>query len=290
MHVVETTSLRKVFRGAFRRDPVVAVEGLDLAVDRGRVFGLLGPNGSGKTTTILMLLGLLRPTSGEARVLGHAAGHREARRRTGFLPEETRLYEFLSGEETLHLVGRMYGLGRAERRRRAEELLERTGMWEARDRRLQTYSKGMARRIGLAQSLMAKPELLVLDEPTSGLDPIGNREVRDLLREVAATGTTILLTSHILSDVADVCDEIAILHRGRKILAGTVAGLLENAQRLSWETDALTEQQRERIRAALESEGVALRGVRPPTRTLEELFLDALANEERQRRGSGGPA
>jgi ABC-2 type transport system ATP-binding protein len=280
MAVLDARALVKVFGRPFRRDGVRAVAGLDLEVDKGRIFGLLGPNGSGKTTTILMLLGLLKPTSGEAFVLGHPAGHREARRRTGFLPEETRLYEFLTGAETLQFVGRLFGLGRAERNRRTDELLERTGMQEARDRRLATYSKGMARRIGLAQALIARPELLVLDEPTSGLDPVGNREVRDLLREVAAAGTTILLTSHILSDVADVCDEVAIIHQGRKILAGEVATLLADANRLVWETDAVTQDKHASIVERLREEGVRLYGVRPPRTTLEVLFLDALARDE----------
>jgi len=183
------------------------------------------------------------------------------------------------------VTGRLYGVGRDERRRRAEELLERTGMWEARNRRLGTYSKGMARRIGLAQALMAKPELLVLDEPTSGLDPIGNREVRDLLREVAGEGTTILLTSHILSDVADVCDEIAILHRGRKILAGEVRELLSDARRLAWETESLDSERRAKLEAWLREEGIRLFGVAPPKTTLEDLFLDALAREPNDESG-----
>lgn len=285
MPVVEAKGLVREFRAPFRRARVVAVRGLDLAVEEGRIFGLLGPNGSGKTTTILMLLGLLKPTAGEALVLGRRAGHKEARRRTGFLPEETRLYEFLSGRETLLFVGQLYGIPAAERRLRADELLKRTGMWEAKDRRLSTYSKGMARRIGLAQALMARPELLVLDEPTSGLDPVGNREVRDLLREVAAAGTTVLLTSHILSDVAEVCDEIAILHRGRKILAGTVRDLLSDARKLAWETEAVDAPRRARIETLLRDEGVRLYGVAPPRTTLEDLFLDALAKDE-----SGGAA
>ena len=279
MEVIEARGLARDFRAPLRRGTVRAVRGIDLSVGRGRVFGLLGPNGSGKTTTILMLLGLLKPTSGEARVLGRPAGHREARRRTGFLPEETRLFEFLTGEETLHFVGRLFGLPRAERRRRADALLERTGMAEARGRRLATYSKGMARRIGLAQALMADPELLVLDEPTSGLDPVGNREVRDLLREEAAKGTTVLLTSHILGDVAEVCDEICILHKGRKILAGEVGTLLADAARLAWETDAVDEARRERVAALLRQEGIALHGTHPPTTTLEQLFLDALEKD-----------
>jgi ABC-2 type transport system ATP-binding protein len=286
MAVVEGRGLVREFRAPFRRARVLAVRGLDLSVEKGRVFGLLGPNGSGKTTTILMLLGLLKPTAGEASILGRPAGHKEARRRTGFLPEETRLYEFLSGLETLLFVGRLYGIPRAERGRRAEELLRRTAMWEARDRRLSTYSKGMARRIGLAQALMARPELLVLDEPTSGLDPVGNRDVRDLLRETAAGGTTILLTSHILSDVAEVCDEIAILHRGRKILAGAVRDLLSDARRLSWETEAVDPARRAKVEAWLAAEGIRLFGVAPPKTTLEDLFLDTLARDDE----SGLPA
>jgi ABC-2 type transport system ATP-binding protein len=280
MAVVEAKGLVREFRAPFRGTTVVAVRGLDLEVGRGRIFGLLGPNGSGKTTTILMLLGLLKPTAGLATVLGRPAGHRSARKRTGFLPEETRLYEFLTGIETLLLAGRLYGIPRQERRARAEELVRRTGMWEARDRRLSTYSKGMARRIGLAQALMARPDLLVLDEPTSGLDPVGNREVRDLLREVAAGGTTVLLTSHILSDVAEVCDEIAILHRGRKILAGLVRDLLADARRLAWETEALDSERRRRVEEWLRDEGIRLHGVAPPRTTLEELFFDALAKDE----------
>lgn len=285
MDAIDARGLGRDFRAPFARTPVRAVRDLDLRVGRGRVFGLLGPNGSGKTTTILMLLGLLRPTAGTALVLGRPAGHKETRRRTGFLPEETRLYEFLSGEETLDFVGRLFGLPRALRRRRAQELLRRTGMWEARRRRLQTYSKGMARRIGIAQALMGEPALLVLDEPTSGLDPIGNREMKDLLREVAGAGATVLLTSHILGDVADVCDEIAILHRGRKILEGEVSTLLKDADRLEWETEAVDEERRRRVEALFAEAGVAVRDVHPPRTTLEALFLDAL---ERDREDAGG--
>jgi len=284
MAVIEARGLVREYRAPFRRARVLAVRGIDLEVGEGRIFGLLGPNGSGKTTTILMLLGLLRPTAGDARVLGFPAGHREARRRTGFLPEETRLYEFLDGYETLLFVGRLFGMARAERRRRAEELLQRTGMWEARRRRLGTYSKGMARRIGLAQALMARPALLVLDEPTSGLDPVGNREVRELLKEEAGAGTTVLLTSHILGDVAELCDEIAILHQGRRILAGDVDTLLARAERLSWETDAVDPGRRARMKQMLEEEGIRLYGVRPPRTTLEELFLHALGSDD-----AGGP-
>ena len=285
MQAIEALALEREFRRPFSRAAVKAVRGVDLSVAPGTVFGLLGPNGSGKTTTILMLLGLLRPTAGQVRVLGLPAGHKQARRRTGFLPEETRLYEFLTGAETLEFVGRLFSVPRAERKRRTEELLRRTGMWEARDRRLATYSKGMARRIGLAQALIGNPELVVLDEPTSGLDPVGNREVKDLLREVAATGTTILLTSHILSDVGDVCDEIAILHRGRCILSGDVKGLLADTEREVWETDRAGAESRARIEAALREEGLALHGTRPPETSMERLFLEAL---DRDKQDAGG--
>lgn len=283
MTVIQAKGLRREFRAPFSRATVIAVEGLDLELERGRVLGLLGPNGSGKTTTILMLLGLLRPTGGSVTVLGHAAGHRQARQITGFLPEETRLYEFLTGAETLDFVGRLFKVPRAERKRRTEELLKKTNMWEARDRRLGTYSKGMARRIGLAQALVGKPELLILDEPTSGLDPVGNRGVKDLLAEIAASGTTVLTTSHILGDVADVCDEILILHRGRAILRGEVATLLADADRLSWETGEVGAEQRTRIEAVMAEVGVELHDVRPPTTTLETLFLDALAKDRHAR-------
>ena len=288
MAVIEASGLRREFRAPFRSNTVIAVDGLDLRIEPGRVFGLLGPNGSGKTTTILMTLGLLKPTSGTVRVLGHPAGHREARRRTGFLPEETRLYEFLSGEETLDFVGRLFGLPRAVRRKRAHELLEKTNMWEARNRKLATYSKGMARRIGLAQSLIASPDLLILDEPTSGLDPVGNRGVKDLLREIAAEGTTVLTTSHILGDVADVCDEILIVHRGRPILSGNVADLLADAERLAWESDSVSTEARERIAEAFRAEGAELYGVRPPATTLESLFLDALTRDKESHPDAGG--
>jgi len=281
MEVVQARGLVRGFRAPWGGSPVRAVNGLDLAVPKGRVFGLLGPNGSGKTTTILMILGLIRPTAGSVEVLGRPAGHREARRRTGFLPEETRLYEFLTGEETLDLAGRLFGIARAERRRRATELLERTGMWDARGRRLATYSKGMARRIGLAQALLSKPQLVVLDEPTSGLDPVGNREVRDLLREVAREGTTVLLTSHILGDVADVCDRIAILHAGRKILEGDVKALLKKSDRMSWETDALTDDARAAFARYLRDNDIAFSGPEPPRTTLERLFFDALEKDKR---------
>ena len=280
MEAIATQGLERTYRSRWGRSTVHAVRGLDLTVPSGTVFGLLGPNGSGKTTTIMMVLGLLPPTAGHVSVLGRPAGHRATRQQTGFLPEETYLYEFLSGEETLHLVGRLHGMPRKQRVLRVEELLKRTKMWEARKRRLGTYSKGMARRIGLAQALLAEPDLLVLDEPTSGLDPIGNREVKDLLREVASAGVTVLLSSHLLADVADVCDQIAILHRGRKILSGSVNDLLADADRLVWETGEASDEAQEKIRAAIRAEGVELHDVGRPTTSLERLFLDVLARDQ----------
>ena len=276
MAAITATGLVKTYRSLGGRTSVEAVRGLDFNVERGRIFGLLGPNGSGKTTTLHMLLGLLRPTAGEIRVLDVPAGHREARKRTGFLPEETNLFGFLSGEETVDFVGRLFGLKRDVRRKRTEELLQRTGMWETRKRRQGTYRKGMARRIGLAQALVGQPELLVLDEPTSGLDPLGNREIKDLLREKAQAGMTILLSSHLLADVADVCDDIAIFNRGKKILAGEVQELLSSAERMVWETGPVADEQKRKIEAKLTEEGVQLYGVQRARTTLEKLFMDAL--------------
>ena len=214
-HPVVTQGLTKVYKDFWGRQKVHALTGLDLTLEKGEIFGLLGPNGSGKSTTIKLLLGLIFPTAGQARVLGLTPGSSAANQRLGYLPEESYLHRFLTGEETVDFYGRLFGLPPRRRRARTEELLEMVGLdRRARARQLREYSKGMSRRIGLAQALVNDPELLLLDEPTTGLDPIGTREMKDLILRLKDEGKTILLSSHLLADVRDVCDRIGILARG----------------------------------------------------------------------------
>ena len=207
--VVETRNLSKVYRDFWGRQKVRALKALDLEIHKGEIFGLLGPNGSGKTTTIKLLLGLLFPTSGRALVFGREATDVSKNERLGYLPEESYLYRFLNAEETLDFYGRLFDMPAAVRRKRAAELIDLVGLNWAKRRQLKEYSKGMARRIGLAQALINDPELILLDEPTSGLDPIGTREMKDLILKLKAQGKTVLMSSHLLADVQDVCDRIA---------------------------------------------------------------------------------
>src|SRR5687767_8405320 len=213
---VHTENLTKVYRDFWGRPKVTALDDLNLTIHRGEVFGLLGPNGSGKSTTIKLLLGLIFATRGSAHVLGQPAGTTETKAKIGFLPEETYLYRFLNGEETLRFYGRLFGFSRKELNRRVPALLDIVGLdAKARKRKLREYSKGMARRIGLAQALINDPDLIMLDEPTTGLDPIGTREMKDLILSLKRQGKTVLLCSHLLADVQDVCDRITILFRGK---------------------------------------------------------------------------
>ncbi len=224
--IVRTVALSKVYGDFWGRPRVRALQDLDLEIHRGEVLGLLGPNGSGKTTTIKLLLGLIRASSGDAFVFGRDPGDRVVKHRLGYLPEETHLYRFLNADETLRFFGRLFGLSRPVLDERIDRLIDQVGLAAARRRRLGEYSKGMARRLGLAQALINEPELVILDEPTSGLDPIGTAEVKDLIIDLRRRGTTVLLCSHLLADVEDVCDRIAILHRGRLRECGPVDALL----------------------------------------------------------------
>lgn len=212
--VVETRNLTKDYRDFWGRRKVRALKALDLEIRRGEIFGLLGPNGSGKTTTIKLLLGLLFPTAGRALVFGRDATEVTKNERIGYLPEESYLYRFLNAEETLDFYGRLFNMPRPVRRQRVADLIEMVGLDWAKRRQLKEYSKGMTRRIGLAQALINDPELIVLDEPTTGLDPIGTREMKDLIIKLRDEGKTVLLCSHLLADVQDVCDRIAILYQG----------------------------------------------------------------------------
>ena len=245
---IETHQLCKTFRGLLKR-PQVAVDELSLAVPRGSVFGLLGPNGSGKTTTIMMLLGNLRPTGGQARLLGRPVGDVQARRRLGFLPEKFQFHDFLSAEEFLDLHGKLYGLDAATRRRRIDETLDLVDLASRRKDRLRSFSKGMQQRIGLAQALLADPELVILDEPTSALDPLGRRLVREIVLGLKRKGCTVLINSHLLSEIELTCDEVAILRRGRTIQQGSVEELTGTHNRLRVVVENLTDPVREALSA-----------------------------------------
>ena len=223
---LQARDLSKVFLDFWRRPRVHALRSLTLDVPAGKVFGLLGPNGSGKSTTIKLVLGLLFPTSGTLRVLGAAPTDVAVKARIGYLPEETRLYPHLTPLETLRFYGALFNLPAATVRTRSEQLLRMVGLHEARNRVIGHFSKGMARRIGLAQALLNDPDLVILDEPSSGLDPQGARQVKDVIRALAARGKTVLLTSHLLADVQDVCDEIAVLFHGTLLAQGPLDDLL----------------------------------------------------------------
>src|ERR1700740_3085472 len=230
--VVETRKLTKVYRDFWGRQKKVALRALNLQIHSGEIFGLLGPNGSGKTTTIKLLLGLLFPTDGEAIVFNEPAAEVRKNERIGYLPEESYLYRFLTAEETLGFYGRLFNPSPAVRRKRAHDLIETVGLAADKKRILKEYSKGMRQRIGLAQALINDPELVILDEPTSGLDPLGTRWMKDLIINLRDQGKTIIMCSHRLEDVQDICDRVAILSEGELQKLGSVRSLLEDVQRL----------------------------------------------------------
>src|ERR1700730_14514194 len=230
--VVETRKLTKIYRDFWGRQKKVALRALNLQVNRGEIFGLLGPNGSGKTTTIKLLLGLLFPTDGDALVFGQPAAEVKKNERIGYLPEESYLYRFLNAEETLDFYGRLFKLDASVRRERAARLIDTVGLSADKKRVLKEYSKGMRQRIGLAQALIHDPELVILDEPPSGLDPLGTRWMKDLIIGLRNQGKTIIMCSHRLEDVQDICDRVAILNEGELQELGSVRSLLEDVMRL----------------------------------------------------------
>jgi len=271
---VQTENLTKVYKDFWGRDKVRALDDLNLTIHRGEVFGLLGPNGSGKSTTIKLLLGLIFPTRGSASIMGQPAGSPRVNERIGYLPEESYLYRFLNGEETLHFYARLFRIPRKERGRRVPELLNIVGLdAKARKRKLGEYSKGMARRIGLAQALINNPDLILLDEPTTGLDPIGTREMKDLILSLKQQGKTVLLCSHLLADVQDVCDRITILFRGRMQTLGKVKDLLQIRDITDIRMKGMTQEQIGRVQEFLRGIGCAEAEVTHPTTTLEDLFV-----------------
>ena len=278
--VVETRNLSKVYRDFWGRQKVRALKALDLEIRQGEIFGLLGPNGSGKTTTIKLLLGLLFPTSGQALVFGKDATDVSKNERLGYLPEESYLYRFLNAEETLDFYGRLFDMPAAVRRKRTSELIDLVGLNWAKRRQLKEYSKGMARRIGLAQALINDPELILLDEPTSGLDPIGTREMKDLILRLKSQGKTVLMSSHLLADVQDVCDRIAILHQGELKELGRVDTLLKVRGETEIRARGLSELAQAEIRSVIERHNGTVMSMDNPTTTLEELFLTIVRDSE----------
>jgi ABC-2 type transport system ATP-binding protein len=271
--IIETRNLTKVYRDFWGRPKVLALKALDLQVQRGEIFGLLGPNGSGKTTTIKLLLGLLFPTEGDAFIFGEPTTNVAKNERIGYLPEETYLYKFLNAEETLHFYGRLFKISAAERARRVKRLIEEVGLTGAKHRQLREYSKGMQRRIGLAQALINDPELILLDEPTSGLDPIGTAEIKEKIRELKTQGKTVVLSGHLLADMQDICDRIAILHRGELKELGRVGDLLKVQDVTQVKARDLSPEAIAEIRDVIARHGGEVLDVDNPTTTLEELFL-----------------
>src|SRR2546422_6483944 len=283
--IVSVRGLTKVFKDFWGRPKARAVDSVDFDVRRGEVFGLLGPNGSGKSTTVKLLLGLLYPTKGHIEVFGHSPRHVATKARIGYLPEESYLYRYLNSRETLDFFGNLFHLDKGARDNRAEQLLEMVGLSQTRMRAVGEFSKGMQRRIGLAQALINDPDLVILDEPTSGLDPIGCREVKDLILALARRGKTVILSSHLLADVEDVCDRVVIYYGGRVQAMGTLGELLATPDAMRITTPLL---QRETVNRILEivRKDVAEDKVRidTPTQNLESYFLGvvqkARQNEE----------
>jgi len=272
---VRIRDLEKVFPIPLRRRQVVAIRGLSLDIPAGHVYGLLGPNGSGKSTTLKILLGLVTPTSGTTEIFGVSSSRVASRTEVGFLPENPYFYKFLTGEETISFYGKLCGLGGRKLRERVTELLEIVGLSYAGERRIGGYSKGMLQRIGLAQALVHDPRLLILDEPTAGVDPAGSRQIRDLILELKERGKTILLTSHLLEQVQEVCDRIGILARGRLVREGS----LDILTGITGQTEYLIENAGPELQAEISklatAHGARFLSARQPQLDLETLFLRA---------------
>jgi ABC-2 type transport system ATP-binding protein len=311
---IDVRDLRKTYRTPFARKKVEALRGVTFEVERGTIYGFVGPNGAGKTTTIRTLMGLIRPTGGTAKLLGHDLPSRAARAKIGFLPESPYFYDYLTVAELLDLAGRIFGMPHGERKKRADELIERVGLGRARTQSLKKFSKGMLQRAGLAQALMNDPELVVLDEPMSGLDPIGRKEVRDLILELRDRGKTVFFSSHILTDIEAIADDVAIIARGQLTAQGKPADLIKRTTlgvdiivRIEGEVDALTEGA-SRVRrtgaelsltlpadadvdawlAKARERGAKVISVTPRHETLEELFLRQIASADQSSAATEG--
>ena len=282
--VVKVQGLTKVFRDFWHRPKARAVNDVSFDIRRGEVFGLLGPNGSGKSTTIKMLLGLLHPTSGLIQVFGRSPRDVRTKARIGYLPEESYLYKYLDSEETLDFFGNLFAIGSAERRKRAEQLLDMVGLKNVHLRTVGEFSKGMQRRIGLAQALINDPDLVILDEPTSGMDPIGCREMKDLILNLAQRGKTVILSSHLLSDVEDVCDRAVIYYGGKVQAIGELGDLLAERDTVRITMPSLPEPALAKVLDQIKHDVTEDKiQIDNPTQNLEDYFINvvnkARANE-----------
>lgn len=288
-NVIVVRGLTKVFKDFWNRPKARAVDNVSFEVKRGEVFGLLGPNGSGKSTTVKMLLGLLFPTKGHIEIFGHSPRHVATKSRIGYLPEESYLYRYLDSDETLDFFGNLFDLPPADRKQRAEQLLDMVGLSKARRRQVGEFSKGMQRRIGLAQALINDPDLVILDEPTAGLDPLGCREVKDLILALARRGKTVILSSHLLSDVEDVCDRVVIYYGGKIQAMGTLGELLATPDQVRITAPILPrptiEKVLELIRQDVSEDKVR---IDTPTQNLENYFLNVVNKARAQEAETSG--
>jgi len=277
---VAVEGLTKVFPVPFRRKSITAVRDLNLRVEAGEVYGLLGPNGSGKSTTLKIILGLASPTRGRTKIFGCDSSLVESRAAVGFLPENPYFYKFLTGEETLRFFGKLCRVNGSRLKSRVRELLELVGLTNARDQRLSTYSKGMLQRIGLAQALINEPKLVVLDEPTAGVDPAGSRDIRNLIVDLKQRGITVLLSSHLLTQVQEICDRVGILARGVLVREGHLEELIAIENRSELVLENASEALVREIEKLAANSNAKLIDHRKSTTTLERLFLEATQESE----------
>jgi len=286
--IVRAVGLTKIFKDFWLRDRARAVDGIDFEIRKGEIFGLLGPNGSGKSTTIKVILGLLKRTRGRISVFGKPPTDVATKRRIGYVPEESYLYPFLNARETLDYYGKLFHLNAKIREQRIDELLDMVGLTGVQFRQVNEYSKGMQRRIGIAQALINDPEFLILDEPTTGLDPIGTRQIKDLILHLGQRGKTILLSSHLLTDVEDVVDRMVILYGGRIRAEGTCDELLTNQSRSIIETDRLDDETVREMTEFLRARNHSVRDVSQPRQKLEELFLNIVERAQQEQIATSG--
>ena len=287
--VISVRGLTKVFKDFWGRPKARAVDTVNFEVRRGEVFGLLGPNGSGKSTTIKMLLGLLYPTKGHIEIFGHSPRHVKTKARIGYLPEESYLYKYLDSRETLDFFGNLFQLPPEQRDQRTEQLLEMVGLNQVRSRTVGEFSKGMQRRIGLAQALINDPDLVILDEPTAGLDPLGCREVKDVILALKNRGKTVILSSHLLSDVEDVCDRVVIYYGGKIQADGTLKELLTERSSVRITFPTLPREAMENILGTIRRDVAADRiQLDNPTQNLESYFLGVVNRARASEQNTSG--